>query len=608
MAESISTIFNRYIHAETGSDSTGDGSENNPWKTLAVAKVATLSLIQDDAAGVTWHAAATFREAALSIADAIAFNLRAWAGQAAPWVRGDTVIPPGAWTDNGDGTFSAAVASEPASVVWNWDTNINAQGHHYGHQVPDAAVDNAGEWDWDAGTLTVRPPTGAADPDTGDVYAVCRKGNGITLVAPVGCSVRGITFALFCEATAGQGIPLSIEGAVNCVQAGNTYWDCGYHSMQYAGDGATDCIVQGNTYYGLRAGGSHDVFFGELAAAVGATGCSRRGNTYHGYTLLRSDGSTPLESGQVTSALAHGGADVLDVTTIGNTFIGYESNYSGLTYVPISVQNAAEASDPFDWRTYAYKVVENTFVDCSVLTGSNTQEMAWVRNRAVQWSNLGLYSTGTATNARVIVPANRLHLFVCNEWLNNNNGTTGGKRFYTVNGHAIVLGDSVADAATSGVNRPIIQTAGAGTTLYLEGMVLIKGAVGIGIGGSGGGDYTIQNCVFVGFSTTAFGTGLGLATKAAFVAAHPDNIIHDAGQNTTDNLGLLDWALSLEPTTDGFLGTTRVGMDKHGEEGINQRAWGGYYGAYQFGVLSNVAAPDPMGTMRRLMLLTAGQV
>lgn len=233
-------------------------------------------------------------------------------GSSPPEFRGDQQLVQTGWTGSTNAwqlTLTGAAASSPDAVVYKWDANVDSNGHHYGHLVPDTlaniqgATGTIGRYNYNTSTKVISVYLGGDNPNSsGFPIGVCWVPTSQEAVVKISGgtnnTVSGINFALYpSQGTTGQtGWAVIAMSSPNATIVGCTCKDMGAHGFGSYASGSTSsgCYIVGCTTQSGRAGGGGAfIHFTTSAFSLTARNTNCRADEY---VLLGTDG-LPVASG-----------------------------------------------------------------------------------------------------------------------------------------------------------------------------------------------------------------------------------------------------------------------------------------------------------------------
>ena len=463
-----------YIHAEDGDDANSGHTADAPFRTIERFIQATGEGDVQDGSEVLL--AGTFRESfiinMLFAGDARRLTVRQWLdtdpGSASlklpqAVLRGDKLAK--GWTRAG--TTDRYTATVPqglwlASVVWNWDINVDLYGRHRGHLTPvtSIAAVEVTPYSWFyAGTtlhVNVTAPKGPhTNASNGQVaYVPYGENGGVTIANGVGCVVKGIhTYLWLNDVSGSYGISQehSTNGLiVDCVTRDTSHHGIGYTGATRDGNRIAGCVVSG--LMGLRVDNNADAF-GFLSSGNAINSGSVEECTAHCYSLLTPSG-TPLNPQRNIHGFRCG------TTRMGQFISGFEVN--GLTiysYYPecgqistaIRLEDTRPPTDPLDPASYGVKfdrlrIVRGGYQNFSGENGhasfvNSNFDMTDCSRRGLQGSGAITCNFGLVSNNKILMKNSRI---IANVDHPNGPFWTGAV-FMLQTGLSLYLVDSVVD-------------------------------------------------------------------------------------------------------------------------------------------------------------------
>lgn len=572
-----------YVHATIGND-LNDGSLGSPFHTLIRLQSAMQS-------GDRAFLAGTFRER-LFLSGLSNITVAQWQGQPQAILRGDRVIA-GPWS-GGPIVWQAVLppGQTPASVVVDWDTNVDQYGRHFGFlkPVPDAGavslIPNA-FW-FDASTRTLALNLAGEDPAAHQI-AFCVAGtDGLTIyggaAGVTNVTVDGLHSYLWADPTPGTGYGFKMRDCRNSVLKNHVAIDNGYH-----GSGWVNYSVPNTNNHeenGVVWGTTNDscfVFYTDLGDVTGArwTDC-----TAYKYTFLGRDAQPVTSFEKCTGFHWHtsgAGPLVRDLEANSCHVVEFEDQNNAGAFAG---QDSSLPSDATDWRTYPARVVE-----CTVIRGKGAlvypNATAFVRC-SMDYSLAG----GTATSTEAVFADNGIAgagamLFDACEIEVNLDGSSG-RAFFGVRGAIrwTFLNSSFLDTGVNAFPHRIVMWYAPQSGLLARGSIFAFRNRN-GVRGLNYNDFNaawlplhdFKDCVYVNVSDSAYSTVSNGAfnDKAEWKSLVDPDGIYLTQSPYADVSGAT--GLALDPS--GPLAGVRKRLAIATAVGINGVAYSGTYGAYQ---------------------------
>ncbi|XVJ59640.1 MAG: hypothetical protein HEQ23_09640 [Tepidisphaera sp.] len=367
-----------YIHGELGDDSNSGLSSAAPLRTLHRFELATGRGEVEDRSEVLM--AGTFRESLILNMDFAApartLTFRQWTendpnvanlklSQAV--LRGDK--PVRGWTRAGKthryvATVPAGLAL--ASVVWNWDVNIDNRGRHLAHLVPVTSIalveTTPYSWFYTGTQLHINVSSASGEdvnPGNGEVaYVPYGENGGLTISRGVGCVIQGLHSYLWLndfQGSYGFSQEHSVNGSiVECVTVDTSHHGIGFTGETGEGNSIIGCVVSG--LMGLRVDNTADAF-GFLSSGNTINSGLIEDCIAHCYSLMRPDGQ-PLNPSRNIHGFRCGTSS--QGQFIRNLDIRRLTVYSyfpacGDRSTPFRITDAAPPTNPLDPSTYGVR-------------------------------------------------------------------------------------------------------------------------------------------------------------------------------------------------------------------------------------------------------------
>jgi hypothetical protein len=292
-------------------------------------------------------------------------------------IRGDVPVPPGAWSLVAPDIYATPVASRPVGAVWNWDTNLTTVSpadaalgrvaRNFGHlrEAPTADLLSAvpGSWLWSEGTLFVHKPKQGQAPDAGDVYAWLRPGVAFQPFNCDGLTFRDLDFALWTEFENNAGYSVKLTNCVRSTIEDSLSRDSGWHAYGAVGYPNRDNALRnlesrGQTTDGVRT--SNPFVFANTIRFSGPTeGFVGESLTHHAYGLLDCNGSALVPGYSGLSLLSHGalGSTIRDVRWSDIVVMTYDAEPRCLL---VSAGDSPAPTSDFDPAAYPVRVWDAT--------------------------------------------------------------------------------------------------------------------------------------------------------------------------------------------------------------------------------------------------------
>lgn len=514
-----------------------------------------------------------------------------WPGRARAEVRGDVVLPPERWRAVMGGLYASDLWSVPSSVVWNWDSNVDAFGRHFGHLVRAATLEaceqQASSWfyDPDGLLLYVHPPANAVPPTEGDVYAWIRDGSGMVVSYGERITVDGLRFCLWSDPDPGSGYGLKISEGRESVVSNCVFEDCGYHSAGFVGETCrnnrfVDCIGRG-----LAGRSNHFVFY---ASGSDITGCRAERCTALMYSLLDSSGQVLEPRDRCGGFYTHTGGDavVRDVEFFRCEAVGFAGSLGNAfgTGLP-----TAAAANPRDTETYPIRFVECVARNCDYANIEG--HVAFIRCRL---DFRAASESGGNSGACILFnrAGTQVALESC-ELISRLDGTMARRVIWVKNPNdslylfGVTFYDEFADAAS----RSFVRTDETG---YVEAEQCVFASAHSMHLTNGSPVHTAENFAFTNCWYFGIGEGRYSSSNELNERGEWAQLIDQKGWHDI-NPDFVGAPEDLSPQPEGALWRLRApltGVSRHGISGI---AYDGRLGAHQYGwpIVNLIASPCP---------------
>jgi len=463
-----------FIHAEEGNDSNSGVTSSAPLRTLN--SIIERMVAREVLPGSQILLSGTFREALfinmLFAGPAQGLTIRQWTpddpnsrnltiSQAV--VRGDKIAS--GWVRAGTtNRYACTISSDLslASVVWNWDIDVDLYGRHRGHLrravSPQAVETTPSSWFYSGTTLHINVTRAGAEhtnPNNGEVgYVPYGANGGITISNGQGCIVQGIHAYLWLnDITGSYGISqehASNGRVINCVTRDTSHHGIGYTGVTGPGNQIIGCVVSG--MMGLLGDNSADAF-GFLSSGNAITSGSVERCVAHCYSLLTPEG-TALNPQRRIHGFRCG------TTNLGQFISGFDVR--GLTVysyypecgpysTPVRVDDALPPTNPLDPSTYGVRfdglrVERGGYLNNSSANGHASFVNSWFdfsdcSRRGLQGAGAIATGFGLVANNKVLIKNSRILANV-----DNPNGLFyGGFVFTLQTGLSLYLIDSAVD-------------------------------------------------------------------------------------------------------------------------------------------------------------------
>lgn len=562
----------------------GSGSELDPFNTLSSVPARERSQV---------FVAGVLREGVQWTGLRRGTVVRQWPGEPQAELRGDVVVPPQSWMSS-NGLYYSVLSVAPASVVWNWDENVDALGRHFGHLREVGSIqqcrDIAATWYFDspASRVYLHPPPGAQRPDQGDVYAWVRTGSGLTISNGDGLTIDGLHFRLWSDPNPGNGYGIKCNDGVDAVISNCLFEDCGYHSAGFVGD-----ICRNNRFIscvgrGLHGRSNHFVFY---AATNDVIGCRAEYCEAHLYGILDWQGN-PLDiSDRVGGYYTHtggGGAAVRDLEFFRCKAIGY----AGTTGNAFGAgQTTPSVLDGRNVDAYPVRYVECVAENCDFANVEGF--VSFVRCR---FDFRRAADTGGITHSCLMFNRSGTQVAIqSSEFITRLDGTNASRAIWVKNpGDTLyLLGVTFYDEYVNGANRSFIR-AGDQAHVIAEQCVFVSTASAYLTNGATShtpDNFDFLNCWYFGIGAGRYSSSPELNERGEWAVQIDRKGRYDADPEFTRP------PLDLSPRLEGPLWRMRVPLSGVSRFGISGITYDGRLGAYQYGwpIAWLIASPCPSG-------------
>ncbi len=430
-----------FIHAEEGNDGNSGLTSSAPLRTLN--SFVEKTLVREVEPGSQILLSGTFREALVInmrfAQPAQGLTFRQWTEQdpnvlnlklTQAVVRGDKVAA--GWVRAG--TTNRYTCTIPAglllaSVVWNWDIDVDLHGRHRGHLrravSPQAVETTPFSWYYSGTTLHINVTRASAEhtnPNNGQVgYVPYGDNGGLTVSEGVGCVIQGIHAYLWLNDLTGS-YGFSQEHSTNgriidCVTRDTSHHGVGFTGATGPGNRIIGCTVSG--LMGLVGDNSADAF-GFLSSGNAITSGSVEYCIAHCYSLLTPEG-TALNPQRRIHGFRCG------TTNLGQFISGFDVR--GLTVysyypecgpysTPVRVDDALPPSNPLDPATYGVRfdglrVERGGYLNNSSANGHASFVNSWLdfsdcARRGLQGAGAIATGFGLVANNKVLIKNSRI--------------------------------------------------------------------------------------------------------------------------------------------------------------------------------------------------------
>ncbi len=393
-----------YVAGETGSD-VGPNPGTNP-----IAPRRTMPISVDS--GDTVHCSEKIRSSSggastTTYTGKSNLTIGQWGGRPQAEFRGDAELPGSGWAASTNAwQKTIATGLTLSAVVYKWDANIDGDGRHYGHLVPDTLVNvqNAtgaiGRYNYDGGTGVLTVYLGGDNPNTSGFPVAWVQANNLAAIflngAGSGRVVTGVNFALYCGT--GNSYCVRMDDAQGSAIRRCVARDAGVHPLGFLGQATANLnnVIEDCTMHGMEPGGTGTVHY-QVNASGACAGARNRRCTVWLYRWLGTDGNARAglsAMGQI-GFFTHGdaGTPIQDVELDACTVREFEVG----GYPWSSAQTPAVApADYLKWAAYPFRVTASSYL--------NGAAMRMTEFRAIRRSRLHLPLIG-ATHQGVFAVA-----------------------------------------------------------------------------------------------------------------------------------------------------------------------------------------------------------
>ncbi len=591
--------MNWYVNGATGNDSTGTGTAALPYATMTPISPAPGDVIflADKVRG-----SVTFNSP-------VGVTVCQWPGQTKYDLRGAFVAS--GWSASGGGYVKTiATGLTVKGVVCDWDTNIDANGLHYGHLTPAAdaatALSTLNNWHYNSGTGILSINIGANPASHVLEYCVGGAGvAGIGFTDADGLNILDFRASLWVgykwneAAIANSGQAIRGHGR-NITITVDRVDDCGYHHICVADGVCSNNVIQPSQkglgrLSGVNNNGIPLVFH---TANSSQTGNEARDLTIWATPLLKRDGTPVSTSHTISACYSHSSGGVkFDGVTWRNLHIRYPYAV-GVSSTPVSAGDTTAPSSAANSRLIANYGVQ--VVDCKV-DGDHAQGCIVTASVAFQRCHLhfgsdriGAGSSGWFTDNGD--DATKYTLFdACEILINQGTGSTGaseGIRLGT-NAGMVFLNTSVAMWGVRTAECRMFSLFAATQTLYARQSIFgfpdaTAGTRKLIHGDSWdqtGTPRNFDNCAYVRITGFGYSANTSYWTPALWLSAVDTHAQQFASTNVFEEpfTGQPMSHARLSRAGSTLWGYANTGIAPHTDIGINLKPWTGTPGCYQYG-------------------------
>lgn len=503
-----------------------------------------------------------------------------WPGKLRAELRGDVVVPPGEWARRGNGLFSTTIPSSPSSVVWNWDTNVDSSGRHFGHLRGAASLQECqhavSTWFYDQSSMTlyVHQPPGAQPPDQGDAYAWVRTGSGFTINNGDGVTIDGLRLCLWSDSSPGGGYGIRLNNGIGATISNCLFEDCGYHSAGFVGNVCRDNRLINCIGRGLHGRSNHFVFYSLTEDIVG---CRAEKCEAHLYGVLDWQGRRLDPNDYCGGYYSHTGlsaARVRDLEYNRCRAIGYDDS-SGNAFGAGSYTGSA--LDGRNAYSYPIRFVECAAENCDFVNVEG--HVAFIRCR-LDFRKAAI-SGGNSSSCFVFNRAGTQVAIESSEFITRLDGTSVSRVIWPKNpGDTLYLmGVTFFDEFPGSASRSFVRT-GDTSHVVAEQCVFTSSADMYLTNGSSANtaeNFDFVNCWYHHIGPSHYSVCPDLNERSEWTSLVDPNGWYDINPN------LANPPADLAPEPDGALWRVRVPLDGVSRLGITGAAYDGRLGAHQFG-------------------------
>ncbi len=241
-----------YYFSQAGSDTTGDGTQGNPWKSIAKAN----EVLQGSSGDLRlrFRAGEIWREPDGLVVDRPHVTVDSYSASGDPlsakkplFSRFEPPVPSHAWVPVGPGTYSVSTSADVAWVkYWNDDETVFRRMENL-----DDCLATAGSWHWESGQLYVHNFTDQ-DLSASDLrieYVLKNQGTGIWIKDVPDVRIMGLHVEGFGAGTPGDesytgyAIESDVTGSGRTVVSECDTFYSGRHSITKIGQGQGGSLV-----------------------------------------------------------------------------------------------------------------------------------------------------------------------------------------------------------------------------------------------------------------------------------------------------------------------------------------------------------------------------
>ena len=362
-----------YIDGVEGNDA-NDGTAASPKQSVGTSVVDDFFSSNDT--GSTVYVANTVRaggDPLIITTPTTNCAIRQWPGRPKAVIRGDTPIT-GTWDDSAAPEYSIDIGAGLGALVYvveDWDTNLDSQGRHLGYMnaVPTSTLAaNDTFYDNVTGILTIRCADDGNPNERSYSYSLLEDAGRIT--EPSGLTVEGVDFYLWGtfddNAADPNGCGVHFVDGTGCRVKGCDFIGClaGGVSASCTDSATTSDLIVSGCYFETAVQNRALAVLGDDTGNSTYSGVVFEGCTFFANGTLdrageKTSGMADISSQKVCKAIRAAGTGITfaDIEIRNCHFDGYEDGDA------MQLGTAAgAASDPADWTTYPFRIVNCTGV------------------------------------------------------------------------------------------------------------------------------------------------------------------------------------------------------------------------------------------------------
>ena len=525
-------------------------------------------------------------------------------------------------------TITLAAFLAVSSVAFKYESSTTATGHHYGILRNNIGAANLGEFSYNLGTgvLTINVPS--APTVDADVVICCVDSTlaAIKVASSSSCSFSDLHFK-FWPATTGQfGWGICVNPGTSISITSCKFWDMGFHSAGTLGGGAcSNCTIDACTLYSCQYNGGHTVHYQDNASG-NMTGSRVTDSVIHLRRYLGYQGTSGTEATAVTAGQSaniqlgsythsDSGTTITDTLFSGNTYIEYEPGSTAF-----GCANVPTPSDAWDWTTFGARADLCTIQGGNGQTGasslSHTNHIA-IRRCTIDMRNAGpsLLSSLATNGAMQQTGTGKITLYdscsviaTINDGANNNNdglfatvGSASEIRFINSSVHCsdtdTSLGFGRALCAYLSNTNTYFRARGSVFSFnnnYVQNIVCLQDST------STAAHHDFIDCIYAIGATGRWSENVSFNTAANWFANVDTSGTAGVNNVSTTPFPSAPSDLSLDATSSIWNLFRSTSAIVPSATGINDRGYGGNFGAYQYptGSLNTFGRSSRKGSYR----------